>query len=573
MELKQKRTGVLIVTILAIVVLTAIALFYLFDVFGNRGTFQKGTVINGVDVSGLTAKEAEEALQGAVDRYELTVTFAGGEEETYSAKALGLTVDGGGKLKEMMRAQKETGAVVSGSASTETPLELTAEDLLHCEPETLEGLVNDLPELTACADRVSRDACLYYDADNEAFAIEPETVGGTIAAADLVQAIADAASGLCPELDAVSSGLYGGKAVRTAASEEMQSARKKAQSKLNLTLTYTYDVESENIHGEEVIDRDLLSEWLYVEKDGVTVAVNGERLQEYVERMEGRYSVKTVGPAQFVTSIGTYVPVNAVAADKVVDADALYKDIEDCVNRGYSGTRRAPYGATKTGVAGTTNLGGTYVEIDLDHQHLYLYVDGKQIAEGDICSGSVADACATPEGLYTIKSKDHDRYLRGEGYCDWVSYFMPFNGGIGLHDSTWRSAEEYGGQVYLDEGSHGCINMPLELAKTVDENVEVGTYVILYGGQPNPERGAQVLYGTSHYTKSVDSGGFALNAYTTGDGALSYTSSDSNVVTVNKNGWVTVTGPGTATITVTASRTANYARGTKEITVVVNGTA
>lgn len=69
-----------------------------------------------------------------------------------------------------MRAQKETGAVVSGSASTETPLELTAEDLLHCEPETLEGLVNDLPELTACADRVSRDACLYYDADNEAFA-------------------------------------------------------------------------------------------------------------------------------------------------------------------------------------------------------------------------------------------------------------------------------------------------------------------------------------------------------------------------------------------------------------------
>lgn len=115
-----------------------------------------------------------------------------------------------------------------------------------------------------------------------------------------------------------------------------------------------------------------------------------------------------------------------------------------------TGQRKAPYRQTRTGEQGTTDLGGTYVEVDLDKQHLYLYVNGKKKAEGDICSGSVADGCATPAGLYTIKTKDYDRYLVGVGYKDWVHYFMPFNGGIGLHDSTWREADEYGGDVYLE---------------------------------------------------------------------------------------------------------------------------
>ena len=574
MKLRQKRTSVFILMVLAVVlavaVLTVIVL-HIFDIFGNRGAFRKGTTINGVGVSELTAKEAEEALQKAVDQYELTVTFADGTE-TYSAKELGLTVDGDNKLEELIREQKSAVGDVSGSASTESELELTVEDLILCKAENLEEIVSELPELTSCSGQISEDACLSYDTERAEFVVEPETVGGTIVAADLVEAIEHTAGLLSTELDAVAYGLYGGRAVRAADSEEVQSALTEAQKKLNLVLIYTYDIERADVHGEEEIDKGLLAEWLYVDEDGLTISVDEDRLQEYVEEMGRRYSVTTAGPSQFVTSIGTFVEVDAPATDGMVDNNALCNDIKDCIDNLYSGKRSAPYASTSAGIPGTTNLGGTYVEIDLDHQHLYLYVDSKLVAEGDICSGCVADGNATPEGLYTIKSKDHDRYLRGESYCDWVSYFMPFNGGIGLHDSTWRNEDEYGGEVYLDEGSHGCINMPLELVKTVDENVEVGTYVILYGGQPNPKWGAQSVYGTSHYTKSTDSDSFVLNAYTTGDGTLSYESSDNSVVTVDENGWVTINGPGTASITVTASCTANYARGTKEITVVVNDT-
>ena len=33
---------------------------------------------------------------------------------------------------------------------------------------------------------------------------------------------------------------------------------------------------------------------------------------------------------------------------------------------------------------------------------------------------------------------------------------MPFDGGIGFHDASWR--DEFGGDIYLTDGSHGCIN-------------------------------------------------------------------------------------------------------------------
>ena len=41
---------------------------------------------------------------------------------------------------------------------------------------------------------------------------------------------------------------------------------------------------------------------------------------------------------------------------------------------------------------------------------------------------------------------------------------MPFNGGIGFHDASWRNT--FGGTIYKKNGSHGCVNMPYAAAKT-----------------------------------------------------------------------------------------------------------
>ena len=68
--------------------------------------------------------------------------------------------------------------------------------------------------------------------------------------------------------------------------------------------------------------------------------------------------------------------------------------------------------------------------------------------------------------------------LRGENYETPVTYWMPFAGNVGMHDATWRSS--FGGSIYKYSGSHGCINLPLDAAKVIFENVKKNYPVLVY---------------------------------------------------------------------------------------------
>lgn len=73
----------------------------------------------------------------------------------------------------------------------------------------------------------------------------------------------------------------------------------------------------------------------------------------------------------------------------------------------------------------------------------------------------------------------------------------------------------------------------------------------------------------AEYIKSVNSKAYKLKAITNGDGKLSYKSSNKNVVTVSKNGKVTIKGIGSAKITITATETSKYEDASKKITITV----
>lgn len=422
---------------------------------------------------------------------------------TFSAKELGLTVDQDA-VERLAKATQQDASTTSAGEDTQT--------VFTCETD-LKQEMQALPERTAHADKATQDAVLTYDKKTGKYVIREEQVGGTIDTQALAEAVQTAAEQLQPELDAVGQGLYGGESVRRSDDEKLNQALEQANRMLQTDVTYTFEVERKNVYGKERLNKSTIQKWLTVSQDGKRVQISEDKVENYVNEIARIYSVKEPTTAQFVTA------------------------------------------------------SGSYVEVDLDKQHLYLYVNGKKKAEGDICSGSVADGCATPAGLYTIKTKDYDRYLVGEGYQDWVHYFMPFNGGIGLHDSTWREADEYGGDVYLESGSHGCINMPLELVETVDEYIDVGDYVILYGGQPN--RTPQTVWGTRYYTKRRSDAPFRLSASASAGGKLTYTSSNPDVAKVDKNGVVTIQGVGKTEITVTAEPTGNYGRGSMTVTVTV----
>ena len=89
----------------------------------------------------------------------------------------------------------------------------------------------------------------------------------------------------------------------------------------------------------------------------------------------------------------------------------------------------------------------------------------------------------TPPGVYILKSKSMYVTLEGENadgskYASPVTYWLPFNGGIGMHDANWRGS--FGGSIYMGNGSHGCVNMPPSKAGTVYDNVEVGYPIVVH---------------------------------------------------------------------------------------------
>ena len=50
--------------------------------------------------------------------------------------------------------------------------------------------------------------------------------------------------------------------------------------------------------------------------------------------------------------------------------------------------------------------------------------------------------------------------------------------GVGIHDLTKRTA--FGGDIYLTNGSHGCVNTPLDAVATIYNNIEINTPIVVY---------------------------------------------------------------------------------------------
>jgi len=121
-------------------------------------------------------------------------------------------------------------------------------------------------------------------------------------------------------------------------------------------------------------------------------------------------------------------------------------------------------------------LEGTYITIDISDQKIVLYKNNDVLVTSNITTGK--NSTPTNIGLFKIYNKERSRYLIGEDYKSYVEYWMPFDGGIGLHDASWRN--KFGGEIYKKNGSHGCVNLPPEVAQTIYENVKIGTKVLVH---------------------------------------------------------------------------------------------
>ncbi len=116
------------------------------------------------------------------------------------------------------------------------------------------------------------------------------------------------------------------------------------------------------------------------------------------------------------------------------------------------------------------------IDVYLSEQKLYYFEKNKLILTSDIVTGKKD---GTPRGNYKVLRKKTDVTLVGKTFTDHVDYWIAFIGRLyGIHDATWR--DKFGGDIFKTDGSHGCVNMPIDNMKKLYERVEVGTAVNIY---------------------------------------------------------------------------------------------
>lgn len=126
-----------------------------------------------------------------------------------------------------------------------------------------------------------------------------------------------------------------------------------------------------------------------------------------------------------------------------------------------------------------------YVGVNLNTLHEYVVRDGKVKVSTGVMSGKPGSN-HTPTGYYKIDYKMRNTSLKGfnddgSPYDSPVSYWEPFNGSIGLHDSPWQPSTVYGQpSMRGNYGSHGCINNPPSVMGKVYSNTYTGMRVIVY---------------------------------------------------------------------------------------------
>ena len=236
-----------------------------------------------------------------------------------------------------------------------------------------------------------------------------------------------------------------------------------------LNTTITYDMR----YTKEIVDKKTISKFVSYENN--KIIFNDEEIENYVKSLKQKYDTFGID-RKFKNSNGKEITITGGDYGWLIDSSEEVKQLKEDIQNKKDITRTPIYkyeGQRKT----EDEIGNTYVEISLENQHIWLYVDGNLIIDSDIVTGK-ANRSATPPGVYCLTYKTRNAVLRGPGYASPVSYWMPFNGGIGMHDATWRSS--FGGTIYKTNGSHGCVNLPLNVAKTIYENIQDDTPIILY---------------------------------------------------------------------------------------------
>lgn len=461
---RHKVLGIIGGSVLGVI----LAVYFGFAIFFSSH-FYFHTTINGVDYSLQSVSKVEDAMTQEVGVYKLSLKEADGDVDVIDGQQIDLSYKKGEKLNTVLKNQN----VFLWPRSLWENFDIQAPVGVEYDETKLENLLNGLDCMKEENQVAPVSAVPEYD--GQKFVVKAEELGSLINVDAFKEKVAEYIGGFRNTLDMVEEDCYV-KASYFSDSPEVIAACETMNAYLGASVTYTFG------DATEVVDGSVISQWLTTDEN-MNVTYNEEGVSQYIASLAEKYDTYRK-QRTFTAGSGNTVNVQGGNYGWLIDQAAEIEALKANISNKEVVTKEPVYKQTAAS-HGAADWGNTYVEVDLTNQYMYLFVNGSVVTSSPIVTGKPSEGSATPQGVYSIRYCKRNAVLRGpkkeDGTYEWespVAFWMPFNGAIGLHDATWQAA--FGGSRYLTHGSHGCVNLPYNIAETVFNNVSAGTPVVCH---------------------------------------------------------------------------------------------
>ncbi|MBZ9688298.1 L,D-transpeptidase/peptidoglycan binding protein [Clostridium estertheticum] len=452
---KSKGTGNVIIFIASILLI-----YLLISLYFSRHSFFN-TVINGVDVSLKAHEDIEGIIRNQVKNYKLQLVERNGEIEEIIGRDIGMEYNEKNSIDKVYPWLSSFKWIISLLKEQK----YYVEDLFVYNKDNLENKINGLNCLNT---DIIEPKNVSFKYTNGSYKVIEEVYGNKIIKDELYEDIEMSILKGVRKLDLNEDHCYENPRY-TLSSDKALVTKNLLNEYVKAKITYKFGSEV------EILDGNIISEWLSVDKNLETV-ISEIAVMKYVKKLSKKYD--TVGIARkFKTSMGKIVEVSGGLYGWEINREAETEALLENIKLG-NVFEKEPIYTQKALYRAENEIGNTYVEVNITRQHLWFYKNGKLITQGSVVTGNPNRGRSTVLGTYMLNYKQKGATLTGPGYEAPVTYWMPFFGNIGIHDASWRYS--FGGEIYKRRGSHGCINAPIYLAKTIFDNIEEGTPIICY---------------------------------------------------------------------------------------------
>ena len=481
--------------ITGVVVFLAVVLVLTYIYYIDR--FYNNTTINGIDVSDMTYDEALEKVETFIEEYSIDLYARNDLTYTLSGSDIDITADYSDALKQCLIDTHEGFTIFKAFTGDE----MSAEFNVSINSDALKKKIKNSVLIKGSDDyEIVAPVSAYttYDEETGYGKVVEEVMGNTLDTSLLYDYLEEQIANLSTAVTLDDGDVY--ETPDFYSTDDILEDQVEAYNTL-LLHWITWDMGSDTT---ETMTPEDIKDYIVI-NDDASVSIDEEAFEEWIEAFCLKY--KTYGTTRlFTTHDGEQIEISGgdygwrLNYDNTVEQayEALYAEVDyslvsaymedssDANQEALTTTLEPIYSNTAYQTDYDTFMYDwdplNYSEVDISEQKVYVYQNG-ELAYSCICvTGLASDSeRATKTGVYYIKDKKLEYTMVGDDYVTdteyWVRIMWTGTGYHYMNRSDWSS---WSSSLYKTKGSHGCINLQYNDAKTVYSLVSLYDAVFIH---------------------------------------------------------------------------------------------